>query len=426
MPQSWFSRHTLAALALLAAIAGAAGCSDEALAPAGSDASADASLSQDGVDAASSCPPGLAGCVGDDRVVCNAAGSAFVVEACAEGLRCVDGACVACASDDDCDNARTCQQGACQVAPLAIETKALPPALVGVPYSFALQASGGVPPLTWSLDQGLLPDGVLLAPDGTIAGVAKATAKQSFSVKATDSAGATASGILVLEVKEGGLVIQTTSPLKKATEGKPYSVTFEASGGSKPYFFGLTAGKLPAGLGLTADGALAGTPTEDGAFSFDLKVLDNGAPAATATRSFELQVGLAPLEIVGSQQVNLFVTKIIVLPLIVVVDKVPVPYSAALQAQGGKKPYAWAEVPLPNAIKGFVPNSGLPKGLTLGKDGKISGAVSDASLVVKVQVPLTKISLEGFFFSAEVSDSQAKPEKKSAIFIIPTVPVAGL
>ena len=249
--------------------------------------------------------------------------------------------------------------------------------------------------------------------------------KLSFAVKAKDAAGAEAVAILVIEVKEGGLILTTTSPLKKATEGKAYNTAFEASGGSKPYFFGLTSGALPAGLVLAADGSLAGTPSEDGIFTFSLKALDNGNPPSTATRTYELSVGLAALEIIGAQQVNLFITKLIVLPLIIIVDKVPVPYSAQLEAQGGKKPYTWAEVPLPGAVKSFIPNAGIPKGLTLGKDGKISGSVTDPALAVKVQVPLTQIALEGFFFSADVSDSQAKPATKNAIFIIPTVPIGG-
>lgn len=219
--------------------------------------------------------------------------------------------------------------------------------------------------------------------------------------------------------------IVTASALTKAIEGKAYSAKIEAKGGTAPYFFGQKGGALPKGLGLGADGTLSGTPTESGSFAFDIKALDDAVPTATDKRSFTLEVGLAPLEIVGSQQINLLVTKLIVLPLIIVVDKVPVPYNAQLEAQGGKKPYQWVETPLPGAVKNFIPNAGLPKGLTLGKDGKVSGAVSDASLVVKVQVPLTQISLEGFFFAAEVSDSQATPQKKTAMFILPTVPVGG-
>ena len=74
-------------------------------------------------------------------------------------------------------------------------------------------------------------------------------------------------------------------------------------------------------------------------------------------------------------------------------------------------------------MKSFVPNAGLPKGLTLGKDGKITGGVTDPKLVVEVKIPLTQIVLKGFFFAAEVTDSQGSPNKKTAVFIVPTAPV---
>lgn len=442
LPRVVPATRTLAGATLLLGllVLGLIGCSDEPADGPGDDAvAADASAAQDGlaVDAGgdataevengvSSCPPGLAGCIDEDRVVCNEAGTGFALEACGEGLRCQGGTCVACVDDADCEPGSVCTDaGACVAEPLTMVTQALPPALLGTTYAQQLEAAGGKPPYSFSLDQGLLPDGLLLAPDGAIGGVATTGGKQSFAVKVEDAAGATAVGILVIEVKAGGLIITTTSPLPKATEGKPYNVQVEASGGEKPYFFGLTAGGLPKGLSLGADGSISGTPTEDGTFSFDLKALDNGNPPATTVRSFELPVGLAPLAIVGKQEVNLFITKIIVLPLIVVVSGVPVPYSTALEATGGKKPYAWSEVPLPGAVKSFIPNAGLPKGLSLGKDGKISGSVTDPKLAVKVQVPLTQITLEGFFFAAEVEDSQSPGKKKSAIFIIPTAPIGN-
>ncbi len=267
---------------------------------------------------------------------------------------------------------------------------------------------------------------------GPVDEVADAMGEDSTSADAGDAAvGADAAGgdALVADAGEtaqaSDFAIVTASALKKAIEGKAYTAQIEAKGGTPPYFFGQKGGALPKGISLGADGTLSGTPTESGSFSFDIKALDDATPTATDQRTFTLDIGLAPLEIIGSQQINLLVTKLIVLPLIIVVDKVPVPYNAQLEAQGGKKPYQWVETPLPGAVKSFIPNAGLPKGLTLGKDGKITGAVSDVSLVVKVQVPLTQISLEGFFFAAEVSDSQATPQKKTAMFILPTVPVGG-
>src|ERR1035441_6531054 len=56
-------------------------------------------------------------------------------------------------------------------APLTIGTPpALPLALYGSSYSFAFSASGGVPPLTWSVASGALPNGLVLSTGGVLNG----------------------------------------------------------------------------------------------------------------------------------------------------------------------------------------------------------------------------------------------------------------
>jgi hypothetical protein len=377
----------------------------------------------DGLGSVPACPPKLAGCFGKERFVCNEAGTAFVKTVCDPGKFCENGECVECVADSDCKPGNSCKSGACVVTPLTVTTTELPPGLVGQPYSATLAATGGVPPLQWSLAQGALPAGILLDASGKLAGSATVQGVASVQVQVQDAQGAKATAILVLEIKDAGLVITTTT-LKPVTEGKAMApVQLTAQGGKTPYFWGIISGKLPQGVTLDSAGNLSGTPTEDGDFPFDVKVLDNGSPTLTATRSFTLTVKLAPLEIIGKQEINLLITKIIVLPLIVVVDKVPVPYSTKLEAQGGKKPYHWKEQPLPGFVSSFIPKSGLPKGLTLADDGTVSGAVTDASLVVDVQVPLTQISLKGFFFAAQVTDSLSPAQTKTALYIVPTVPV---
>jgi hypothetical protein len=53
----------------------------------------------------------------------------------------------------------------------------------------------------------------------------------------------------------------TTSPLPAGTVGRAYSTTMQFSGGTPPYTYVLTAGALPAGLSLAANGTISGTPT---------------------------------------------------------------------------------------------------------------------------------------------------------------------
>ncbi len=69
--------------------------------------------------------------------------------------------------------------------------------------------------------------------------------------------------------------------LPAATLGAPYSATISASGGTGPFSFSET-GALPAGLSLAAGGALAGTPTQSGAFPVTVKATAANGCAATA------------------------------------------------------------------------------------------------------------------------------------------------
>lgn len=75
------------------------------------------------------------------------------------------------------------------VSPPDITTTALPPAQVGVPYSFTLAATGGAQPLFWTLSAGSqLPAALTLAQSGLIAGVPtqEGTFNLSFVVNAAD------------------------------------------------------------------------------------------------------------------------------------------------------------------------------------------------------------------------------------------------
>lgn len=372
------------------------------------------------------CPPGLTGCTGDDRLVCSPGGGTFEQLPCAEsaeGPHCWNGACVPCVIDAHCDEGLRCLDNLCVAPALVALGGDLPAGKLGVAYSAQLEASGGVPPYAWKAVD--LPSGLTLSDAGVLSGTPSADGEFSFDATVADAAEAFDTATWTLVVTDGSLTIVTGSPLPKGLEGEPYSVTFAADGGAKPYFWGLVQGALPPGLGLSAGGVLSGVPTEGGDFSFTVKALDNAEPTATAQKSFVLPVGLSPLQIIGDQAVDLFVTKIITLPLIVVVGGIPVPYSAKLTAKGGKKPYTWAEDPLTGLAAGLIPKSGIPAGLKLAADGTISGGVSDPSLVTSVTIPFTQITLSGFFFQAKVSDSQNPAETKTALFIIPTVPIGN-
>jgi hypothetical protein len=74
--------------------------------------------------------------------------------------------------------------------PLKINTTTLPDGVVGTPYPAGtkLQATGGVPPYQWTVASGLLPPGLALGLDGTIAGIPTQTGVfNTFTVTVSDS-----------------------------------------------------------------------------------------------------------------------------------------------------------------------------------------------------------------------------------------------
>jgi acid phosphatase len=62
-----------------------------------------------------------------------------------------------------------------------------------------------------------------------------------------------------------------------------YSASLQATGGTPPYAWSVFSGQLPNGLSLSpSNGAITGTPTLAGAFTFTVQVKDNSGGAASA------------------------------------------------------------------------------------------------------------------------------------------------
>ena len=72
--------------------------------------------------------------------------------------------------------------------PLSITDQALPPFNAGVDIRVPLHATGGVPPYSWILTGGSLPDGVFLDPAGCLCGRPTKTGTFALRLTVTDSA----------------------------------------------------------------------------------------------------------------------------------------------------------------------------------------------------------------------------------------------
>jgi hypothetical protein len=139
-------------------------------------------------------------------------------------------------------------------APLLITDTSLSDGLIGTPYSYQMQASGGTPPYTWSLTPGSqpLPSGLSFNTDGLLSGKPTVSGSVTLSVRLTDSGGATVEKDLILRIGNPPappLSIDDTS-LPDGIIYTAYSHQMQASGGMPPYAWSLAPGSQPLPLGF--------------------------------------------------------------------------------------------------------------------------------------------------------------------------------
>jgi mono/diheme cytochrome c family protein len=84
----------------------------------------------------------------------------------------------------------------------------------------------------------------------------------------------------------------TTASLPNGAVGTAYSQALTASGGTPPYTWSYN-GTLPAGIVVTSAGAVTGTPTAAGTFSFTARVADSKSAAVTKTLSLNIAAAAA-------------------------------------------------------------------------------------------------------------------------------------
>jgi hypothetical protein len=176
-----------------------------------------------------------------------------------------------------------------------ITTTSLPSGNQGTPYTGTVSATGGVAPFSWVVSSGSLPAGLSLGTSTTnsvtISGTPTTQGTFNFTIKVTDSSGA--SGTQALSIAIGAPL-----PLKVATTSLPNGVlntaypstTLQATGGVPPFTWTLTSGSLPTGLNLASDGTITGTPTATGTSSFTVQVTDSESPAMTASANLTITV----------------------------------------------------------------------------------------------------------------------------------------
>lgn len=167
-----------------------------------------------------------------------------------------------------------------------------------------------------------------------------------------------------------------TRTLANGVVGSPYSSSIQAANGSDPYTFTVTAGILPAGLTLAANGVISGTPTVAGNATIQVQVADSSNPVEKSIQSFTISI-VAQLILSGGA-----------LPA----GTVGAAYTSTVQITGGTPPYVFA-----------VASGALPAGLSLASSGIISGNPTSTGTAS---------------FSIQATDSSSTPQKATAAFTL--------
>jgi Putative Ig domain/Bacterial Ig domain len=261
-------------------------------------------------------------------------------------------------------------------APLTITTSQLPRGSVGTTYSQSLGASGGQTPYNWSKVSGNLPSGLSLNQStGAISGVPESAGTSSFVIRLTDATSASLTATLSITVNPAISALEiTTESLPDGVVGQDYGRALQAIGGSVPYRWVVTAGRLPDGLQLSDDGNITGRPTSPGTANFTVQATEQSGQ--TASKTFTIDIEAPPQFTILSNN-----------PL--PAAAVGVPYQVQLQATAGTAPYTWVK-------KKKAKYGALPEGITLSPDGMLSGT------------PTTQGASDFTVIANDASDRQAK------------------
>lgn len=214
-------------------------------------------------------------------------------------------------------------------ASIRITTASIPAGTETAAYSFALTAQGGLTPYNWLVTSGTLPAGLQLgSATGIISGTPSQAGQQTVNIEVIDSRNrrATQTFTISIAAATGPLAITSTSA-PAGTVGVAYSFGLMAWGGTTPYTWKVTSGGLPAGLQLNgATGVIAGTPSTAGTQTVGVSVQDATQQSASATLTFSIVSGTAPLSVTTTA---------------IPAATVNTSYRFTLAAQGGVLPYTW-------------------------------------------------------------------------------------
>ena len=252
------------------------------------------------------------------------------------------------------------------------------------PVTFNITVTGGAAPtagaVTATVPYGSNSNAITLNTTGTVTSVQVSTAAahgvataSGTSITYTPAVGYAGPDSFFYTASNGS---QTSSPAKVTITVSPPTITYTpaaspnptagaaynhsiagATGGAAPYTYAVTAGTLPTGLTLAANGVISGASRAVGTFTVQVTATDSSTGAAAPFHSAPANVTLT---------VNAPV--IAISPTTLPSGSVNVPYgSVNLTAFGGTAPYSYA-----------LASGVLPNGMALSSAGVLSGTPTQA------------------------------------------------
>jgi hypothetical protein len=228
-------------------------------------------------------------------------------------------------------------------------------------------------PCRFSVANGALPPGISLSTDGQVTGTPTTLGTWQFWLRISADGHTSSERFFGMTVNRIRLRVGTASA-PPAVKGIAYSLKLAAVGGTGTgYTWTVNSGALPAGLTLSSDGTISGTPTTNGASVFVAKVTDSAG--GTDTHQLTIKV-VDPLGVKASPRVA----------------EVGRPFSATLQGSGGTPNYTFAIASgLPNGLN-FNGTTGITGTPTNSGVFAIAVSIKDADgLSTSINVPLTVV-----------------------------------